>query len=1096
MNRYPFFLVVFCIAMSGVLCFAGEQLDYVIGDRMSEGCITTDDPKGVILKSVIIQATAEKAHCVKVKANYTLKNGYDNSCNINLQLPFHKIPEDLLIVSNGTKIDYEKKQYKCSIYGYSMKPSEKALSHLREFVKIFDQKKDLVYQIKSASFKCDIPQHSEQTLEVSYSRDITFYNYSKLTERVENQENWKYSPTGAWYSNYISKTYPSALKPLIEALYSDSQGLQYYYGYIFETALVWGHPIQDVRFSFSIDPALVKNILSKETFAHYIVYGSVKAENSAALWYLFDENTERKIDILEGKRNNEQSHTFQFVKRNWIPVSNPGVSYLALQTPDEKVLTMMPQRDYLERLNKMDFVKLEELSSLFESTYPFFPVSLNTKEIYGATDTNSVLLAKDLIVKHGDISREYLKKVIQQSSDKKRSLYAWTLLARIGYQDDVQGFDEMYENFTPSLKMDFVTWFTFLNHWELTTGGDYRTCDYSSLLHIRTVPEALRKKIYLQTMQDENPEIRVGILDKANNSHWRCSFLDRLSALKHGSSEERRLASDFIKRRYKFEVPEILLIEKSCSSKEKMEWIDLMNLSPEKDLWACQYFGDELLDEIERLITRNDSKKSVWAAKILAKMHSRKSYYLKMKLINDSAISDTIRAIFVEIIEFPLDEYETLKNTFVELLQSQDIIAIAAADRMKSLYAYHDPDIHEFISMFQKHSSYQVRLSATSIEKQQAANSKHLQAELEHHKYYQLNDKGIKPQDFIEGRPVRRRRVEKTDKSINNKFWLPLLNEKMIEGQLLAIENLTEMDIRTHRNSCEKILANGSYLVRCAMIRKTLKGKYPDKLEFLLPFILKEDNLFCLEAVKEGIFESFNPDEQLQYSISVRDILPLLHSDSVVKNDLYWYYLVFCYDKDAIQKVQAKFIDLDDFKSMEWKLLYRYCKKYCPDMLNSYSLELLHQAFSLYPDLSQHARFYEHYYSKEEKKILKELMEMMIAHHGFDGVTFACDIHLNRYLGNHYYSCLMYADKQYYPYILSRIQNPVFVDAYAYFVLRGYFEGQECLDDLERYLVYPYVGMHAGLAIGNLMGFKSCYRVEICLKYLELYHQGELRNEE
>ena len=301
-------------------------------------------------------------------------------------------------------------------------------------------------------------------------------------------------------------------------LYKATKGFQYHYQYLFDQASVWNHPIDHVLITFAVDQSNVKKVLTEKEFGTYIEDNRERCDRSAGSFFLFDNNAKRKTLLLEGVADESNKLCFTFERQNWEPDRNPGVSFLGKTSPGGEEAVEFPSKEKLEEWSQKDKLSVNDIEDLFEITFPFFPLTLQSPKQYEKENCMKILLAQDLLVKHGDQSCKYLREILEQA-DEKKALYAWTLLARIGYMEDAAYFDDLYASLGEEEKLLLAKWFCLLGEYDMkgpsgyyNIKGDYY--DYHKvldLLKIRKIPQYLREKIEKTMLSDSSVSIKKEI---------------------------------------------------------------------------------------------------------------------------------------------------------------------------------------------------------------------------------------------------------------------------------------------------------------------------------------------------------------------------------------------------------------------------------------------------------------------------------------------------------------------------------------------------------------------------------------------------------
>lgn len=1101
-------LIIIMILVSLLTTAYGENdfKYYVMGDSTSEGCITTSDPKGSCLNAVKVEINALDVKKVNVHASYTLVNTGDVEKKIDLILPFSKIPEDLNITVNSESISFKEKPYRCVLDGYDMIHDQQAFRELDELVNQFKYKKDRDFKMKSAVFSCEISAEANVIILVSYTRDLTYYNYSNLTEKVKSEisgkELWKYFPAGLYAERNYEPQDPwyvdsKAINEVVEKLYADTQGHQYYYGYLFDSAKAWNHPIDSIYFSFSIDQKFVEKILSEKEFHCCIQIDRDNVKDSAISAYRFNEKAERKTQYLLPKEKNERLQ-FIFEKMNWIPQRNPGICYLASRENGMVYKQKIPERDFLNELNQRDELAESDLINLFGRTYGYFPISLKTIDEEGEKAFNNLLLAEDIIVKYGERFSPYLRNTMKSSEDTKRRLYAWTLLARIGYQEDLDFFGVLYSDLNEKQKSVLYTWFELLKDWRIYR-GEYANEEFLKLMQIRAIPKAYSEKILNHLMYDSSESIRAKSFKYlVKKRHWEQFLPEIIQTCKKGLSDEKKAALDIFARNLKCMVPHVLFFEPKLSSEEIIHKLDAIELSDKECVWAYRYFGDELLIPLKKLAASEDENDRMAAAEALAGMQTHKSYAVKMEIIEDESMDAQVRAKLIENIEYPLSEGSKMRQAFLDLVKGPIPVSEAVVTRVRPLRLFYDRDIQKYIDAYKACPSVKVQRYAADLNRMYLSEKKRFAEAVKTQKFRRLKKRGIHPN-------IRKKRSSGRDFSfgigalVNLKFWNPLLKEKRIESRMLGVQHQTRWT--PLKNWSAPLLANDNVWVRREVYRKILESSSTGKLEYLLPYIEREENLHCLELIYTLIGEHLKGGDKPLKADSTSLILKLQQSKSEIKQKIAWYCRLMKHNEEIEKEVCDRLVNLKSLKDPDFKVLYMYLLRYNQEVLNQCSMDLYLRAFQGLGHGIYNKLYRKNYYYSEDNCVA-DLIERAIKNHGLPAVELTLrimkhtDFELDNY-ANGLYEFLMLADKQYYPVIQKSYANPMSVreDICYHFMLKAHFEGDASLPYLEKYLDEPQTKAIAFIVISQLMGFEKCYSLPICKKYLELYHKGELKDE-
>lgn len=525
--------------------------------------------------------------------------------------------------------------------------------------------------------------------------------------------------------------------------------------------------------------------------------------------------------------------------------------------------------------------------------------------------------------------------------------------------------------------------------------------------------------------------------------------------------------------------------------------VESMNLSNWEKVWFYRNYRDEITDAVTSMLGSADAQKRESALAVLQQIHTRDSYYLKVKLIQDKKLEDKYRIAYISNLQCPLEEWLNMKDVMLKLIAEDEPIALAAIERVQRWKI--DP---EFIRVLDNHPSKAVQKALHEWRIWNEDFRESTTKDLSSRTFRKKKKTALNPDRFMKLSldPFWFEKPE--DKNAyrhkrNNRFWLPLLKDSDEKARILAIEKLIDMEPKAFRLIAKELLNQDTSKVRCAVYRQLMK--MPDSnMSFLISSIMKEDNEDCMETIQyEFVKHFYLKDASRSYKLTDLEMELLRSSQYQMKKNIALLIRIYCDDETAVQRVNTQFHSVEA-GSFYAEIYFDYLQKYSPELLVEPSFKLLKSALSKQKEEPRN-RFGGppgSVYSSLDKQFFLKLLKVTVPHYGMDGVLLAEEIHRDILQGDKYCFTLMYADKSLYPQVIKRFENPMPDDIYFYFLLRRYFEGEKCLPDLEKYLDYPVIGDEAASAIGRLMGFDDCRSVAVCKKYLELYHKGELKYEE
>ena len=178
------------------------------------------------------------------------------------------------------------------------------------------------------------------------------------------------------------------------------------------------------------------------------------------------------------------------------------------------------------------------------------------------------------------------------------------------------------------------------------------------------------------------------------------------------------MVAQLLSRRLSIPVAGVLLIDNEAVPKEKAKRIDELILNFDSKVRAYQYFGDELLEILVSYAKSDDKEKKKLASKALAGMHTKKAYEVKISVIQDQSVDETVRAELIHEIKYPLDDYEKNKRSIsCAGKKIQRWWPKPLAEGFSSGMWWSVTDMQKFIDVFKKHSSAQVQYVASNLER-------------------------------------------------------------------------------------------------------------------------------------------------------------------------------------------------------------------------------------------------------------------------------------------------------------------------------------------------------------------------------------------
>lgn len=1077
-------------------CNDKDMKFYFIGDSASEGCLTTSDSQGVFLDEVIIDIQGHSAHLAQVDARYCLKNEQSEKRKIQLQLPFYKIPEDLKISVRQKEISFDKEKYQCTLTGYRMIHSQESLRESKELVKQLGALDTKILKMKSASFSCEMEPQSDLDIHVSYSRELTFYDYTMLTNQyipmgyASFPEKRVYDAETFVDTFWDEKEIEEKIMDVLKELYANTRGLQYYYSFLFEPALAWNHPISNVKLTYSMTPKAIRKSLTEDLFTHYVTDSKQFSKGSAASMFLFNGHGQRNACLLNVTENRDRKKVFCFEKENWTPNRNPTVAYLAYDSPKGNEFNELSDTAFIYEMRTLQDVSDEQLERIFEIGYGYFPVERKNSRQFKEKHATS-FKAQNVLVLLDQKSAEFLRLKLKLC-DKRRALFAWTLLAQIGYEEDVERLDAIYEEMNEAMKLDLVSWSRFIS---CTMGSLIEFTEFSAeYLKIRTIPLPFRRKIIEMFEQDPNEKIQILFFERYIDERYRDKYLPQLlSMLENGSEKERKTAYSGISG-VTDGPPYVFLIEDGISPDLIAKKIDSFNLSEQMRIDLYRYYGEKMLGPLGKMAksdSMNDRKTAVY---ILERMNTPEACELKLDLIEDASVPKQTRIQLLERIKYPIDDSQRMMNIWLQLVGESEPIALAASKKMSS-YIYHfGPHQDRFIEVLQNHPSASVQKEAEKIKKYLSDCQKKGLDRWKNKKYIIVKKENLLPEDFVVKRNYSMFQNVPEDPFLpqNDKVWIQLFYDNSVGVKIKAVQNLSEMKSEEVRSFYREQLIKGSFLVRKEIYMKIIDSCELDKLDFLVPYIVQESNLRCLEVIKKELIEDLRTKDRPAFTLPASSLDALSQSNSVIKKDIIFYLKMYQRDEEMLQRVSELVLACKNMNKRAYVAYYRFLERYDPDSLNAISYDLLLTHFEVY---SAQKNYKGMSLLLPDYAIAKELVKKVVLHHGQKGVELVCEIVKEAEYSKYYFLALMEADKRYYPYIKKTLANPVNHNCYPYFALIVYFEREAVIPYLEQYFDFPYSDHYARHAISTLLGFKDGDDADVFNKYMELYRKGELNND-